>query len=104
METKKLYFATEENAYEGEKIGEFSNETELLNTLRECLSDDVDCEKSVEENKETIDSLLEDYEDGYIEFTNSHGYDVVYIITEDDEEAKREFDALRREMIGAYDD
>lgn len=93
----KLYYATEENGFEGELIGKFATNEELIPSLRINLSDDVDCEKSEEENSAEIDALIEE-SDGCIEFTNCHGYDVCYIVTTDGREARSYFAQLRREM------
>lgn len=95
----KLYYASEENCFEGELIGKFDTMEEVIPSLRANLSEDIDCEKSIEENSAEIDSLIEDSED-CIEFTNCHGYDVVYIVTTDGREARSYFSQLRREMLG----
>lgn len=95
----KLYYATEENAYEGELIGKYATNEELIPTLKVNLSDDINCEKSVEENLKDIDTLIEESE-GYIEFTNCHGYDVVYVVTTDGREARSLFANLRKQMLG----
>ena len=39
----KLYYATEENAYEGELIGKYATNEELIPTLKVNLSDDINC-------------------------------------------------------------
>lgn len=97
----KLYYATEENAFEGELIGKYATYEELIPSLRANLSDDINCEKSVEENSEDIDALIEDSKDAdFIEFTNCHGYDVAYLVTTDGREARSYFAQLRREMLG----
>ena len=95
----KLYYATEENAYEGELIGKYATNEELIPTLKVNLSDDINCEKSVEENLKDIDALIEESE-GYIEFTNCHGYDVVYVVATDGREARSLFANLRKQMLG----
>ena len=92
----KLYYATEENGYECEKIAEFNTPSEAIACMRDNIKDDVD----IDEEIPTFEHInVENYYEH--NFTNANGYDVVYIITTADKEARDTIDCKRREMMEA---
>ena len=95
MKKYKLYYATEENCFEGEKIGEFNTKAEAIACLRENIKDDVSNENEIPTFEFIeFESQYEHY------FTNASGYEVVYIITTDGRKARSTIAEMRREIIG----
>lgn len=104
MKNIKLYYATEENGFEGELIGKFATNKEVIDCLRENISDDVNPEKSIADNAKEIDNLVNDEvlhnihtdSEAIIEFENCHGYAVTYVVTTNGRSARSMFADLRR--------
>lgn len=89
--TYKLYYGTEENCFEGEKLGVFSNVDELKECLSNNIADDV-TDNVMELTNEAIKY-------GSVVFTNTQDYEVVYIVTDDGRKARKELAEMRRECI-----
>jgi len=95
MKNYKLYYATEENCFEGEKLGEFNSIQDAIACMRENIKDDVSDEIEI-----PTFELIE-FEKQYEHyFTNAQGYEVVYIITTDGRKARSTIAEMRREIIG----
>jgi len=94
MKKYKLYYATEENCFEGEKIGEFKTLQEAIACMRENMKDDMD-EKDIPTFAHVV---FEKQLSTYLE--NANGYDIVYIITTDGRRARSTIAEMRREIIG----
>lgn len=92
----KLYYATEENCFEAEKIGEFKTFGEAKDCLIENIKDDVDAD-AVEDAVADIEMHLNDCDTYY--FVNQHEYECVYIITTDGRRARSEIAQYRNEML-----
>ena len=92
----KRYYATEENCFEGEKIGEFNNVTDAIKCMRENIADDV-------EEGEEVPDFDEEVIEGCIQYAhnmvNAQGYDIIYIITKDGRQARNYIARRRREII-----
>ena len=97
----KIYFATEENCYEGEKLGVFTDMDEVRKTLISNIYDD--CYKT---SADVLD-ILKDVnsftdtaiKDGLVAFMNVQGYDVIYIVTTDGRKARKQIAEMRKECI-----
>ena len=87
----KLYYGTEENCFEGEKLGVFSNVDELKECLSNNITDDV-TDNVMEMTNQAIKM-------GSVHFINEQGYEVIYIVTDDGRKARKELAEMRRECI-----
>ena len=87
----KLYYGTEENCFEGEKLGVFSDVEELKECLSNNIADDV-ADNVMELTNQAIRV-------GSVGFINEQGYEVVYIVTDDGRKARKELAEMRRECI-----
>ena len=87
----KLYYGTEENCFEGEKLGVFSNVDELKECLSNNIADDV-TDNVMELTNQAI--ML-----GSVDFVNEQGYEVIYIVTDDGRKARKELAEMRKECI-----
>ena len=96
----KLYFATEENRFEGEKIGEFATMDELRECLSNNIADDVRSNVSVSDYKKMIVELTDiAIKEGDVVFENKQtDYLVAYIVTTDGRKARKRIAEIRREF------
>lgn len=97
----KLYYATEENGYKGEKIVESPNIDTIKDVLENNIADDVDYEGLTHKKfLEYRDSLTkEGMSSGFVVFQNANGYDVIYIVTTNGRDARKQIADYRREFM-----
>ena len=95
MKKYKLYYATEENCFEGEKIGEFKTLQEAISCMRENMKDDMD-----EKDIPTFEYIQFEKQLNVDICENANGYNVIYIITTDGRKARSTIAEMRREIIG----
>ena len=94
--TYKLYYGTEENCFEGEKLGVFSNVDELKECLSNNITDDVD--KNIDVSY-VMGLTNQAVKNGSVVFINMYGYEVTYIVTDDGRKARKELAEMRKECI-----
>ena len=82
----KLYFATEENAFEGELLNKFNSVDDAVNEVKNYIKEDF-AEESEDVRNEALDNV-DKY--GYTG-EDAKGYVVIYFITEDGRKARSEF-------------
>ena len=99
-----LFYGTEENAFEVERIGDFATKSECFDCIRENLAEDCKCLPE-SEREEAYNALCECITEGGFEGTNLHDYFEMYLILDfgDTEGAETEFDDLREEFFGDMD-
>ena len=90
----KVYYATEENCFEGEKLAENVSRDTAKEILDSNIVDDV------EYGGERDSLVAEVMSSGWVLFENTHGYEVLYIVTTNGREARSIINGLRKNILG----
>ena len=98
----KVYFATAENCFEGEKIADGVSRETAKEIVKDNIADDIDYEgltqaKFIEERDGLVAEAMAS---GWVLFENTHEYEVLYVVTTDGREARKLISGFRREMLG----
>lgn len=96
MDKYYVYYGTEENAYEEEKLGEFETYEQAKNCVAENLADDFTSESEIAK------AVSEIGDTGY-EGENGAGYHILYLIGERDF-CLSVLDGLREDFIEQFED
>lgn len=98
----KVYYATEENCFEGEKIADGVSRENAVEILQSNIADDIDYEGLTQDkfNEERDGLVAEAMASGWVLFENSHEYEVLYIVTTNGREARKIISGFRKNILG----
>ena len=98
----KVYYATSENCFEGEKLADGISRETAKEILESNIADDIDYEGLTQDkfNAERDSLVAEAMLSGWVLFENSHEYEVLYIVTTDGRDARKIINGFRREILG----
>lgn len=98
----KVYYATEENCFEGECIARNVSRETAKEIAEINIADDIDNEGLTQDKFiEERDSLVaEAMASGWVLFQNVHEYEVLYIVTTNGREARSIIAGFRRNCLG----
>ena len=97
----KVYYATSENCFEGEKIADGISRETAIEILESNIADDIDYEGLTQDelNAERDSIVAEAMSSGWVLFENSHKYEALYIVTTNGRDARRRINGFRREIL-----
>ena len=97
----KVYYATEENCFEGECIARNVSRETAKEIVEMNIADDIDYDGLTQAKFESErDSLVgEAMASGWVLFVNVHDYEVIYIVTTNGREARKIISGYRRELL-----
>jgi uncharacterized FAD-dependent dehydrogenase len=97
----KLYYGTEENCFECEKLADNVSREEAIEILKANIAEDIEEEGMTQDKfEETLNELLEEEkEKGYVAFTNAQDYQVAYVVTEDGRKGRAIINEIRKESL-----